>query len=165
MIITLIVAMDKNGAIGKDGALPWHCREDLEWFRRHTEGKVVIMGRKTFESIGHPLPNRSTIIVTRNPNYQYQPGSLVARTLEDALRWASLTPTDEIMVAGGGEIYQQTLPHAKRVLMTKFDHVVQGADTYFPTLEESEWVESKIKDGETSQPELPFSFWEYNRRG
>lgn len=138
MIISLIAAMDKNRVIGnKDNALPWRLPADLKRFRNVTLGKPVIMGRKTFESIGKPLPERTNIVVTRNEKYE-APGCIVVRSTEEALLAAGDAP--EVVVIGGGEIYAQFLPYAKRLYFTYVDGVFAG-NIYFPHWNQEEWRE------------------------
>ncbi|HMB15527.1 MAG TPA: dihydrofolate reductase [Pelovirga sp.] len=128
MIISLIAAMDRNRVIGHAGALPWHLPADLQWFKRHTIGHSLLMGRRTFEAIGQPLPGRRTIVVSRNPDYQ-APGCLVATDIPTAI--AAAKSTEQLFICGGGEIYQQTLDLAERIYLTELDIDVTG-DTFFP---------------------------------
>lgn len=164
MDITLIVAVDKNLAIGKNNQLLFSCPEDMQWFKENTLNKPVIMGRKTFESIGRPLPNRSNIVVTRNPTFEVTSLVMGVRSLDEAFQWASLAPSEEVMVIGGGDIYRQALPYANRLLITHFEHASLNTDTFFPVIDSTVWKGVKVRDGETSTPELPFSFWEYTRK-
>lgn len=166
--ITLIAAMAKNRVIGKDGKMPWYCKEDFEWFRENTRGKVVVMGRKTHESIGRALPDRHNLVLTRQRDYQPFSGATRLSTLDDVFRHVGLTNDGqyrggEIMVIGGGEIYNLFLPLANKVLLTHFDHSFEG-DALFPLLGAAEWEETKLREGYSCTPELPFSFWEYRRR-
>lgn len=161
MKLTAIVATDKQGAIGKDGDLPWHCREDLQWFKDNTEFKTVVMGRKTYESIGRPLPKRVNIVVTRDPPLSIS-GALAVSSKEELLKLARNVGTEELVIMGGGEIYREFLDVIGTILLTRFEHDFKG-DTFFPELNPEEWTATKIKDGETSTPELPFSFWRYDK--
>ena len=139
-MITLIAAVAKNGVIGKANDLPWDIPEDRKRFRALTVGKVVLMGRKTYESIysrlGKPLPNRTNVVVTHNPRFQGAEGVLVFRSLEDALE--KLRNETEICVIGGGEIYRQTMPLADRLEVTHVDQEVRG-DVTFPTIDPKVW--------------------------
>jgi len=135
MIISLIAAMNRNRIIGQAGALPWHLPADLRWFKRHTMGHTLLMGRRTFEAIGHPLPGRRSIVVSRNPNYQ-APGCIVATAIPAAIKAAK--PAEELFICGGGEIYQQTLGLAQRIYLTELDIEVTG-DTFFPEFCENEF--------------------------
>ncbi|MBL8790938.1 MAG: dihydrofolate reductase [Rhizobiales bacterium] len=139
-IVSLVVAVSRNGVIGRDGGLPWHISSDLRRFKAVTMGKPVIMGRKTWESLPKkPLPGRTNIIVTRQAAFEAA-GALVAADVDAALALAALEQPEEICVIGGGEIYRQTLPHARRIHLTEVDMDVEG-DTRFPSLSPSEWRE------------------------
>jgi dihydrofolate reductase len=138
MRLSLIVAMAENRVIGKDNALPWRLPADLRRFRRLTTGYPVIMGRRSYESIGRPLPERTNIIVTRRPGYRVD-GCLIAHTLEDALTLAQ--GAQETFVIGGADIYGQTLERAQRIYLTLVHAEVPG-DTFFPKLDMSTWHET-----------------------
>jgi len=141
--IVLVVARADNRVIGKDGAMPWHLSEDLKRFKRITVGKPVIMGRKTFESIGRPLPGRHNIVLTRQPGWQAE-GVTVVPNLAEAIAAAGLDPrtrADTIMVVGGAEIYAQALPVATRIELTEI-HAAPEGDTYFPELDPARWRET-----------------------
>lgn len=143
-MISLIVAHDTNYVMGKDNKMPWHIREDLAYFKKMTMGKAMVMGRKTFESIGKILPGRMTIIVTRNTNYEAE-GAKVVTDFEEAIKLAS-DYADEVMVIGGGEIFKLALPIADRLYVTLIEHEYEG-DTFFPDYGE-EWQvteESEVK--------------------
>lgn len=131
MIISLIAAMDRNRIIGHAGALPWHLPADLQWFKRHTMGHSLLMGRRTFEAIGHPLSGRRTIVVTRNPDYQAR-GCIVATSIPAAI--AAAEPADELFICGGGDIFRQTLDLAERIYLTELEIDVTG-DTFFPEVD------------------------------
>jgi len=133
-MISLIVAHDKNRVIGYKNQMPWHLPGDLKYFKETTMGKPLIMGRKTFESIGRPLPGRRNIVITRNKDYHHE-GIEVASSFEEALKLAG--DAEEIMVIGGGQIFKMALPMADRLYITHIDHAFEG-DTYFPEYEE-EW--------------------------
>jgi dihydrofolate reductase len=132
--ISIVVALGKNGAthnsIGKDNKLLWHISEDLKRFKKITLGHPIIMGRKTFESIGHPLPERVNIIVTRNKSWGAD-GVEVRHSLEEALEYAKLLGSKEIFVCGGSEIYAQALPFVDRLYLTLIDDE-KDADSFFP---------------------------------
>lgn len=137
-IISLIAAMDKNRVIGTDsGKLPWHLPADLKHFKFLTLGKPVIMGRKTFESIGKPLPERKNIIITRNKNYE-APGCIVVHSREEALKAAGDAP--EIMIIGGAEVFAEFLPLAKRMYLSLIDGIFAGT-AYFPQWDVGAWRE------------------------
>ena len=128
MKIILIAAMAKNRVIGRDNGIPWHIPSELQRFKAMTMGHTLVMGRKTFESIGRPLPGRKTIIVTRNPEYRAA-GCSVAPSLAAAI--ALCPETETIFIAGGGEIYREALPLADAIYLTVLDREVEG-DTLFP---------------------------------
>jgi dihydrofolate reductase len=143
MDIALIWAMSSNGVIGRDRGLPWRLPKDMQHFMATTMGKPVIMGRKTFETMKAPLPGRTNIVVTRDSAYR-RDGIKVAYDLGRALRLAEdqceIDGGDEIMVAGGADIYQLTLPVATRLYMTVVDADIEG-DTFFPDIDFDEWQE------------------------
>ncbi len=131
--IALIAAVAKNQVIGKNGTLPWHCPEDLRHFRRLTLGHTVIMGRKTFTSIGKPLPKRENIVISSR--MQPQNGLIIARSLEEALDRAQ---SDPLFVIGGAMLFQQALPLADYLYLTQIDQDFAG-DTHFPALNMNDW--------------------------
>ena len=137
MIISLIAAIGKNNIIGVDNKLPWKLSADLKRFRHITSGKPVIMGRKTFESIGKPLPNRTNIIITRDKNYKAD-GCTVVHSADEALKAAH--GNNEIMVIGGEQIFREFLPIATKMYLTFIDKEFKG-DVYFPEYNENEWKE------------------------
>ncbi len=133
MKLTLIAAMDRNRAIGCNGSMPWHLPADLRHFKEKTLGHPVLMGRKTFESIGKPLPGRENLVLTRSRNFAAE-GVTVLHSL-DALKERE----EEIMVIGGGELYASLLPQARRMWLTRIDTAVAEADTWFPAWEAEPW--------------------------
>lgn len=135
MIISLIAAMDRSRMIGNKNALPWSMPADLKHFRDLTRGKPIVMGRKTFQSIGRPLPDRTNIIITRDPAYQTQ-GCVVVHTPDDAIKAAG--NAEEVMVIGGGEIFSMFLARADRMYLTRIDADFEG-DACFPEFPENEW--------------------------
>lgn len=167
MQVALIVAAAANGIIGRDNQLPWHLPQDLKYFKATTMGKPVIMGRKTYESIGKPLPGRPNIVVTRNPLLRATEGVKLAGSLEEALAHAEELIADspdllpEAMVIGGAEIYRSALPLASRVYLTRVDVQVDG-DAFFPVLDEGEWQLASSRDGEKNAA-LPHRFLVYDR--
>jgi dihydrofolate reductase len=132
--ITLIAAMAKDRAIGLDGRMPWHLPAELKHFKQATMGKSILMGRKTWESIGRPLPGRQNIVISRNPAFMPQ-GADAARSLEQAI---GLSRSGEVMVIGGGQLYALALPLATRMVLTLID-LETPADTWFPEWDEAEW--------------------------
>ena len=129
--------------IGRDNDLPWRIREDLQHFKALTLGHTLVMGRKTYDSIGRPLPGRRTVVVTRQPDWSVE-GVEVAHTLDDALK---LADGNDLYVAGGGEIYRQALPHADRLELTEVDQAPDG-DVTFPTFDRSQWHETARTPGD-----------------
>ncbi|MGQ0657083.1 MAG: dihydrofolate reductase [Chromatiales bacterium] len=154
------MALDENRIVGWDNTLPWHVPSDLKRFKKITMGKPVIMGRKTFQSIGKPLPGRRNVVLTKDRSFE-APGCLVIHDADDALR--ILSGSREVMVIGGGEVYRRFLPLAERIYMT----VIHGGgffgETSFPKYEESEWREIRRK--ESSRSPHPYSFIVLERRG
>jgi len=138
MTVTLVAAVAANGVIGRDGGLPWHLPEDLPRVKRLTLGHVLVMGRRTYESIGRPLPGRTTVVVTRQPDWAH-PDVLVATSVEEALSIAGALD-HEVYVMGGTEIFRAALPVADRLLITEVAGEPDG-DTYFPEVDWSQWRE------------------------
>ena len=163
--IVLVVAAADNGVIGKDGAMPWHLPADLRRFKRITTGKPVIMGRKTFESIGKPLPGRHNIVLTRDPRFR-APGATLAPNLAEAIAAAGLDPrarADELMVIGGAEIYALARPIATRIELTRI-HVSPNGDTRFPDPDPADWREAAREDHAADGDAPAHSFLTYVRR-
>ena len=145
-IMSAIAAIGKNRELGKRGDLIWRIPDDLKRLKALTTGHVVIMGRKTYESIGRPLPNRTNIIVTRNPDFT-APGCLVATSVPDALDLAREHETEEIFILGGADIYTQALPFTDRLYLTIVDATDPEADTFFPDYSEfTKVIETETKD-------------------
>ncbi|MGZ5595349.1 MAG: dihydrofolate reductase [Usitatibacter sp.] len=137
---SLVVAVARNGVIGRDNALPWRLPADLAYFKRVTMGRPVVMGRKTYESIGKPLPGRVNIVVTRDRGFS-APGCIVAGSLEEA--WRAARDADEVCVIGGTTLFEETLPIADFIHLTEVDADVEG-DTYFPAFDRSQWSEREV---------------------
>lgn len=167
MKLAIIVAVAKNGVIGCNNKLPWHLPQDLKYFKAVTLGKPVIMGRKTYESIGKPLPGRTNIVITRNKDWVTAEGVVVTNSFEQALFEAQKVqgsggePIDEIMVIGGAEIYRSALQFADRIYLTRVDVEPEG-DAFFDVLNEAEWsLESKTAGDQTAS--VPHEFLVYGR--
>ncbi|MCI0485368.1 MAG: dihydrofolate reductase [Blastocatellia bacterium] len=141
MIVSLIVAMDCMRGIGKGNRLPWRLSSDLKRFRALTMGHHIIVGRKTFESIGRPLPGRQMIVVTRNRDFKPE-GCMIAHSLEDAITLARERGESEVFISGGARIYARSLKLADRLYLTLV-HAEVGADTFFPEWDEREWIEKE----------------------
>ena len=161
MKLSLIVAMDKNRVIGREGKLPWHLSDDLRNFKKITLNKPVIMGRKTHESIGKPLPDRKNIIITRNPDYEAD-GCVVCHDLDAALKLCA--QDEEAVIIGGAEIYRQALDRVDRIYLTEVQAEVEG-DVYFPDFGRASWDEI-IRDDYVADDnnEYPFSCFILERR-
>ena len=158
----IIVAIADNNAIGRDNALLWHISEDLKFFKRTTMGCPVIMGRKTFESIGRALPSRVNIVISRGFNTAEEVA--VCSSLEDAFKVAEDTNLEKCFVIGGGQIYAQALPLVDRLVVTHVHTVIEDADTFFPPIDPAIWQEAQrselFTDEETG---YTFEFVEYHR--
>jgi dihydrofolate reductase len=161
LIVSIIAAVGRNGAIGADGGLPWRLSSDLKRFRALTMGKPLVMGRKTFESIGRPLPGREIIVVTRDPGWT-QEGARIAPGLDEALALAGDAP--EVMIGGGGEIYRLAWARADRLYLTRVD-VAPDADVLFPAVDAAQWRERRREAGvRGANDEADFVYVEYERR-
>ncbi|TFF74301.1 type 3 dihydrofolate reductase [Aeromonas taiwanensis] len=162
MQISMIAAMAHDRVIGLDNQMPWHMPADLAHFKRVTLGKPVLMGRKTFESIGRPLPGRRNLVISRNPAYQAE-GVEVIDSVEAALALLG-EGVDELMVIGGGHLYGQLMPRADRLYLTRIDLAVAG-DTRFPAFDDEQWrlVESEAHPADEKNPH-PYRFETWQRR-
>jgi len=159
MKVSLIAAIAENRAIGLGNGLPWHLPADLKRFKALTTGRTLIMGRKTFETLRGPLPWRTTIVVTRRPDYA-PAGVLVTRSIDEALARAE---GDEVFVAGGADIFRQTLDRADRLYLTRIERDYPG-DTFFPEFDESAWRIVEREDHAATEAYPAFSFLVYERR-
>lgn len=139
MIISIIAAMDRNHLIGNNNQLPWHLPADFAHFKTTTMGKPIVMGRKTFESIGKPLPGRTNIVLSRSPETKFE-GVVCVCDFKQAL--AAVPDAQEIMIIGGSTIYQMLLPQTHRMYLTYVDAAFEG-DAWFPEFDENQWLESK----------------------
>lgn len=165
MRISIIAALASNNVIGRNNQIPWRLSTDLKRLKALTMGHHIVMGRKTFESIGRPLPGRVNVVITRQADFAPE-GVVVVHSLEDAIQIAVSARDDETFVAGGMEIYQQAIHRADRMYLTRVHAEVEG-DTFFPDFDDvSEW---KLTDSEhfdaDEKNEYPFSFLTYDRAG
>jgi dihydrofolate reductase len=138
--LSAIVATDRNGTIGKDGQIPWYLPADLKFFKRTTLGHPIIMGRKTFQSIGRPLPKRTNLVLTRDTFFTAS-GVVVAHSLREALAHDSITSVDEAFIIGGGELYKQSLDLVSTIYLTIVDADIKDGDAFFPKLDPKVWQE------------------------
>lgn len=162
MSISIIVAMARNRTIGIDNTLPWRCPEDLQHFKALTMGHHMIMGRKTYDSIGKPLPGRTTVVVTRDINLNIE-GCLIAHSLQEAIN--ACADDTQIFIVGGAEIYAQALAHVDTLYITEIQQDVDG-DAWFPEFDAADWQEvaREARTQDTPQP-LEYHFVTYRRRG
>lgn len=137
MILSLLVAADENNVIGKDNQLPWHLPNDLKYFKNLTWALPIVMGRKTYESIGKPLPGRQSIVITRNTDWQKE-GVSVVHSFEEAIELAKSFDVKEIFVIGGAEVFKSAFNKADRVYLTRIHHRFDG-DVYFPEVSTEKW--------------------------
>ena len=158
MKLSAIVAMAANRCIGKDNTLPWRLPADLKRFKQLTLGHTLVMGRRTYESIGRPLPGRTTVVVTRQAGYAPE-GVRVAHSVEQAL---ALAEGDEVFIAGGADLYQQTLGRVDRLYLTRIEREYAG-DTFFPEVDLSRWRLIAEEPHPATETEPPFSFLTYER--
>lgn len=160
-MISFIVAMDKNRVIGKDNQLPWHLPADLKYFKKITMGHPIVMGRKTHESIGKPLPGRENIIVTRNNTYTAD-GCIVIHSMDELLQLKERA--GEVFVIGGAELFHTLFPYADRLYITQIEHEFEG-DTYFPQYKEEDWrLVSSVKGIKDESNPYDYFFNLYERR-
>ncbi|MBI5918340.1 MAG: dihydrofolate reductase [Nitrosomonadales bacterium] len=158
--LAIVVAMAQNRTIGIDNALPWHCPEDLKHFKALTMGHHIIMGRKTFDSIGRPLPGRTTVVVSRNHELVIE-GCIVAHSLEAAI--AACGQDEPIFIVGGAELYAQALPLVDTLFITEMALEIEG-DAHFPELNKNEWVETENRAEQQESPQrLNYNFKTYRK--
>ena len=156
MKISMIAAMTVNRVIGKDNKMPWHLPEDLKHFKASTMGKPIVMGRKTFESIGRPLPGRHNIVITRQSDFTAD-GITVVASFEEAQKAAG--EVEELAVIGGGQLYKQVLPLADKLYLTLINIDVEG-DTYFPEWDDGSWQQECCENG-INKDGIEYSFINY----
>lgn len=162
-MISLLVAMDRNHVIGSNNDLPWHLPDDLRYFKETTTGHTIIMGRKTFDSIGRVLPNRKHVVLTRG-NDEFPKEVKIIRDLEPIKLWNKDNPQEEYFVIGGGDIFKQVLPFADRLYITWIDEDFEG-DTFFPDFSLDEWeLTSKSKGKKDEKNPYDFYYLVYERK-
>lgn len=157
MIVSLIVAMDQDRGIGKENRLPWHLSQDLKRFRELTMGHYLLMGRKTWESIGRPLDGRTSIVVTANRHY-FPEDCIVVHSVEEGIQYADACGEMELFIVGGGEVFKQALPIANKVYLTQIHAIVQG-DVFFPEFDMRYWKEvDRVDYPCDTNNQFPFTF-------
>ncbi|RYZ51413.1 MAG: dihydrofolate reductase [Sphingobacteriales bacterium] len=139
MTISAIVALAEDNAIGKDNQLPWHLPDDLKFFKRTTMGKPVLMGRKTFESLGRPLPGRLNLVVSGQKELNLPDGVLLFNTLEDGIERLEAEDSEEVFIIGGGTIFSETMNTIDRLYITRVHTTVPGATAFFPEVDHTHW--------------------------
>lgn len=157
--LTLVVAMDARRGIGVDNKLPWHLPEDLAHFKRVTLGHPIIMGRKTFDSIGRPLPKRRNIVVTRNPDWRHE-GVEVALSLKEAI---ALTGDEPASIIGGAQIFGEAMALADSIIVTEIDHVF-SCDAFFPPIDPGQWTETARERHHSEANGFGYAFVTYERK-
>jgi dihydrofolate reductase len=163
MIKIIMVARARNYVIGKDNDLIWHLPADLKFFKQTTKGHTLIMGRKTFESLGNPLPLRDSLVVTRNAAYTSE-GITVFHSLESALAYAEKKGLEKVFILGGGEIYRQSMDIADKLIITEVHEEFEG-DTYFPEIDTKMWKEISREENKADEKnKYDFAFVEFERR-
>lgn len=163
MILSHIAAMAQNRVIGKDNGLPWHLPEDFEFFKQKTKGHILIMGRKTFESLGKPLPKRFHIVISRQKMTSNLSDVVFVSSFEEAVKHAKKIGKDwpeEVFIIGGGEIYKQTLPYTDRIYLTVIEKNFDG-DAHYPEFNEKDFI---LQDRQDRKEPIPFSFRTYIRQ-
>jgi len=162
-MISLLVAMDKNNVIGLNNDLPWHLPRDLKFFKEKTVGKHVIMGSRTYDSIGKPLPNRENTVITKDTD-GYPDEVQLVHDMDTLKRWNEKNPDEEFIVIGGGNIFKQILPFSDKMYITLIDEAFEG-DTYFPDFNETEWkLINKEKGIKDEKNPYDYYFMEYDRK-
>lgn len=160
-LLSFIVAAAENNVMGKDNQLPWHLPADLKYFKNRTWGMPIVMGRKTFESLGKLLPGRKNIVVTRNQNWQ-RPGAIVVHAVPDAIAIAKADNVKELFIIGGAELFKSCMDMAHRIYLTRIYHTFEG-DVYFPEINTNEWQLVKnieCKKDEKNHYDYAFQTWE-----
>lgn len=165
MIVSAIVAVAKNGVIGKGNQIPWYLPADLQYFKRTTLNHHIIMGRKSFLSIGRPLPHRTNVVVTRDPFFVAN-GCSVARSIQEALEMAYDNGDSEVFIIGGGQIYKDSLPFWDKLYLTEVDIEVPDGEVFFPALDYSEWtLISEDEYPADNKNEYDYTFKVFEKKG
>ncbi|MDD2222140.1 MAG: type 3 dihydrofolate reductase [Gammaproteobacteria bacterium] len=162
--VSLIVAATRNQVIGRDNQMPWHLPADLRYFKQRTLGKPIIMGRKTWESLGRPLPGRLNIVISRQADVELDGAEIfadLATAIQRGQEWATQQGVDEVMIIGGGQLYQHALSLAQRVYLTRIDLELEG-DTFFPVLDPQQWLQTDAQahPAQEQQPGYSFEVWQ-----
>lgn len=164
MVVSFIVAASENDGIGINNQLPWHLPEDLKFFKRTTLGKPVIMGRKTYESLGRPLPGRLNIVLSKNADLQLPDGVLLMHDIADAIALLNEQQTEEAFIIGGGNIFRKTLEFADRIYLTRVHTTLEEADVFFPHLDHSHWhLAWEEAHGADEKHAFAYTFQRYER--
>lgn len=162
-MISFVVAMGRNRVIGNNNKMPWHLPKDLQHFKETTSGHTIIMGRKTYESIGRPLPNRTNVVITTNEQIDLPETVDKINDIQTVLNWNQDDPDEVYFIIGGGMIYKQMLPYADRLHITLIDHDFQG-DTFFPDFDRQDWKLTKKTKGEKNDKNpYDYYFLQYDR--
>lgn len=163
-MISLIAAMGNNRAIGFDQDMPWNLPKDLAYFKQVTTGHTIVMGRKTFESIGRPLPNRKNIVLTRQKNIHLPEEVTIISSFDELLDIHKRAASEEIFIIGGGELYKQALPYAERLYITEINEDFEG-DTFFPAFSKKDWkIVSEIPGVRDRENPYDYKFLTYERQ-
>ncbi|MEI8278804.1 MAG: dihydrofolate reductase [Bacteroidota bacterium] len=164
MILSLIVALAENNAIGIRGELPWHLPEDLKFFKRTTIGKPVFMGRKTYESLGRPLPGRLNIVLSSQKDFALPQGVLLYNDIPEAIERLQKEHNEEAFIIGGGQVFEDTLPYAQRMYLTRVHTSIPDADAFFPVIDLSQWKKVWHEDHTTDEKhKYSFTFEQWER--
>ncbi len=163
MRVSIIAALTENGVIGRTGDMPWHLPADLAWFKKTTLGHHIVMGRKTWESVGQALPGRTTVVITRQQALKVPDGVRVVSSLSEALSLAEESGETEVFITGGGQIYREALAGADRLYLTHIAAKLEG-DTFFPAWDPKQWVSVFSEDREADdRNQFPLRFTIYER--
>jgi len=164
MVISLIVAAAENNAIGSGNELPWNLPEDLKFFKRTTLGKPVLMGRKTYESLGKPLPGRTNIILSGRTDLQLPEGVLVCTDIQQGIQLLQDTGADEGFIIGGGNVFAQSISLADRIYLTRVHTIIANADAFFPAIDHTHWkLVSEEPHAADERHAYSFTFQQYER--